>query len=422
MPASSGPGPERSRDPVMSAWRALVGEALADAPLPAVPAALAAEGVTAEPFHSPHSPTARVPPFGVPSDTDPAHANGWACLLEVGPEVLEPGGTDPARAAHADGIVVALSGRPEAGAVTRVAAACARQAGESLARDARPLAWHVDLPVDAGAALTIGTAWTQAAAGRPVHGALHLGVVDLAGSVLAEPQLAQLVRDVPLRSIVTPALTLHEAGATSPQELGWSLAATVTVLRQLAAENVPPQALWPRLTIVVALDADPFLTASKVRAARWLWQRLGEVCGATPVPRAIAVQARLGARTLSPRAPWNNLLRATTAALGAALAGVDSVVLCPARFGLPGDVGDIARLASIISPLLREEGHLHRIRDPLAGSATVETRTRWLAQSAWEYFQETERRGGLPRALADGWVDECLAAAVLERRQLGVRE
>ena len=59
------------------------------------------------------------------------------------------------------------------------------------------------------------------------------------------------------------------------------------------------------------MTADQFASIAKLRAARRVWDRVGELCGldpATAVQRQHAVTSRA---MLTQRDPWVNLLRAT---------------------------------------------------------------------------------------------------------------
>jgi methylmalonyl-CoA mutase len=49
------------------------------------------------------------------------------------------------------------------------------------------------------------------------------------------------------------------------------------------------------------------------------------------------------------------------------------------------------RMARNVSLILREESHLNKVADPVAGSYAIEMLTRELAREAWQRFQSATR-------------------------------
>ena len=117
------------------------------------------------------------------------------------------------------------------------------------------------------------------------------------------------------------------------------------------------------------------------------------------------------------RDPWVNMLRTTVACFAAGVGGADAVTVLPfdAALGLPTTFA--RRIARNTQSLLVEESHLARVVDPAGGSWYVETLTDELARSAWAWFQEIERAGGLGAALRSGLVADELAATAALRAE-----
>jgi methylmalonyl-CoA mutase len=220
-----------------------------------------------------------------------------------------------------------------------------------------------------------------------------------------------------LRAIAVDALPYHEAGASDAQELGCSLATGVGWLRQLTAAGLSVEAACGQLEFRYAATADQFLTIAKLRAARRLWARVAQVCGAGPAAGAQRQHAVTSAVMMTRRDPWVNMLRTTVASLGAGLGGADAVTVLPFDhvLGLPDAFA--RRIARNTSAILLEESHLGRVIDPAGGSWYVERLTDELAQAAWAWFQEIERAGGQSAALRDGLIGERLAATWKSRSE-----
>jgi methylmalonyl-CoA mutase len=260
----------------------------------------------------------------------------------------------------------------------------------------------------------IGTAARTGSRGRGLAGDLA-SLAELACEVAAAlPQVTSA------RADGTP---YHDAGAGDAQELACVLATAVSYLRAMDAGRMAAELALRQVVLRCALDADFLWGLVKVRALRLLWSRvaaasLGTAGGAAdgeelPPPRIEAVTGRRGLSRLD---PWNNLLRATSAMVGAALGGAETLVSLPApdAAGLPSR--ELARrLARNLQLVLAEESHLHRVIDPAGGSWAFEQMTDRLAEAAWERFQAIEARGGMPEALEDGWLRREIAETAARR-------
>ncbi|MBW5484369.1 methylmalonyl-CoA mutase family protein [Streptomyces bambusae] len=236
--------------------------------------------------------------------------------------------------------------------------------------------------------------------------------LDLAPAV----ELARLaVAEWPgLRALTVDALPFHEAGGSAAQELGLSLATGVAYLRALTSGGLSVEAALGQLEFRYAATADQFLTIAKLRAARRLWARVAEACGAAEAgaQRQHAVTSPV---MMTRRDPWVNMLRTTVACMAAGVGGADSVTVLPFdhELGLPDAFA--RRIARNTSTILLEESHLARVIDPAGGSWYVEQLTDELAHAAWEFFQTIEQAGGQAAALRSGLVADRLAATWAER-------
>ncbi|MGW7820844.1 methylmalonyl-CoA mutase family protein [Streptomyces puniciscabiei] len=215
-----------------------------------------------------------------------------------------------------------------------------------------------------------------------------------------------------LRALTVDALPYHEAGGSAAQELGASLATGVAYLRELTEAGLGVEQAAGQLEFRYAATADQFLTIAKLRAARRLWARVAEVCGA---PGAQVQHVVTSPVMMTRRDPWVNMLRTTVATLAAGVGGADSVTVLPFdhTLGLPDTFA--RRIARNTSTILIEESHLARVIDPAGGSWYVEQLTDQLAQAAWEFFRTIERDGGQAAVLRSGRLRTDLATTWAER-------
>ncbi|GAA4061111.1 methylmalonyl-CoA mutase subunit beta [Streptomyces shaanxiensis] len=210
-----------------------------------------------------------------------------------------------------------------------------------------------------------------------------------------------------LRALTVDALPYHEAGGSAAQELGSSLATGVAYLRELTEAGLSVEQACAQLEFRYAATADQFLTIAKLRAARRLWARVAEVCGA-PGAGAQVQHVVTSPVMMTRRDPWVNMLRTTIATLAAGAGGADSVTVLPFDHALGLPDAFARRIARNTSTILIEESHLARVIDPAGGSWYVERLTDELAQAGWEFFQRIERSGGLAASLRSGQLEQDL--------------
>ncbi|MFE9609948.1 methylmalonyl-CoA mutase family protein [Streptomyces sp. NPDC006012] len=217
-----------------------------------------------------------------------------------------------------------------------------------------------------------------------------------------------------LRALTVDALPYHEAGGSAGQELGASLATGVAYLRELTEAGLTVEQGCAQLEFRYAATADQFLTVAKLRAARRLWARVAEVCGA-PDAGAQVQHAVTSPVMATRRDPWVNMLRATVATLAAGVGGADAVTVLPFDHALGLPDAFARRIARNTSTILLEESHLARVIDPAGGSWYVERLTDELAHAGWEFFRSIERGGGQAAVLRSGRLRDDLARTWQQR-------
>lgn len=228
----------------------------------------------------------------------------------------------------------------------------------------------------------------------------------------AEPSLAAAARlgadlapRLPGAAVFTVDATRYsDAGATSTQEMAWALATGVAYLRALEEAGLTLAQAASTIGFRSTAGADQFTTIAAMRASRRLWDRVLDACGVPVHHRHHQIQAVTARSMFSRRDPWVNMLRSTTAALGAGLGGADSVTVLPFDNAIEQANSFARRNARNTQLLLIEESQLGRLVDPASGSWFVESLTNRIAQQAWAIFQEVEARGGIEVGLADGSV------------------
>ena len=217
------------------------------------------------------------------------------------------------------------------------------------------------------------------------------------------------------------AVAAADAGASEGQELAFALASATTYLRALVEGGLGVAAAASQIVLELSADVDVFSTIAKTRALRHCWSEILQASGLTvdaQYPGLVQVSAHAGGRWLTVVDPWVNLLRGTSATLGAVVGGADvmTVAAFDGAIGLPSDLG--RRLARNTQLLLQGESGIGRVLDPAGGSYYVETLTDAFAAVGWKGFQTIEAAGGIGAVLAAGTFKSQIEEVAAKRDKL----
>lgn len=200
---------------------------------------------------------------------------------------------------------------------------------------------------------------------------------------------------------------LHNAGANIVQELGFSLAAANELVARLTDLGCKPEHVARAIELNLGIGSTYFMEMAKIRAARLLWSKVIEQYqpGCDCAYR-LFVSATTSEWNQSLYDPYVNMLRSTTEAMSAAIAGADSISVLPFdnAYKKADDFG--YRIARNQQLLLKEESYLDKIADPAAGSYYIENLTDQIARGAWDNFLKVENLGGFCQALRQGLVQD----------------
>jgi len=196
---------------------------------------------------------------------------------------------------------------------------------------------------------------------------------------------------------------MEEAGATSVQELAFTLADGLEYVRAALSRGLKIDEFAPRLSFFFGIGMNFFMEIAKLRAARLLWARLMQQFDPQdPMSSALRTHCQTSGVSLTEQSPHNNIIRTTIEALAAVLGGTqslhtnsfDEALALPTPFSM-----GIARNTQLI---LAEESGIPHVIDPLGGSYYVESLTHAIAVEAMKLIDEVERLGGMTRAVESG--------------------
>lgn len=208
----------------------------------------------------------------------------------------------------------------------------------------------------------------------------------------------------------------HNAGASIVQELAFSLSQGNEYLATLTSKGFRVDEITPLMQFRLAVGSNYFLEIAKLRAVKLLWSRIVEQYKpARENARKISLHMVTSTWNKSVYDPYVNMLRTTTEAMSAAIAGVDSITVNPfdTTFKKPDDFSlRIARNQQIV---LKHESYFNKVVDPSAGSYYIESLTDSIASAAWDLFVATEELGGFVKAVETGFFREAIEKTCQKR-------
>src|SRR6478672_6077650 len=196
---------------------------------------------------------------------------------------------------------------------------------------------------------------------------------------------------------------MEEAGATSVQELAFTLADGLEYVRAALSRGLAIDEFAPRLSFFFGIGMNFFMEIAKLRAARLLWARLmQQFAPQNPASLALRTHCQTSGVSLTEQDPHNNIIRTTLEALAAVLGGTQSLHTNSFDEAIALPTEQSARIARNTQLILAEETGIPHVVDPLGGSYYVESLTHAIAEAAMRLIEEVEVLGGMTRAVESG--------------------
>ena len=217
-----------------------------------------------------------------------------------------------------------------------------------------------------------------------------------------------------------------DSGSTIVEELGFGLSVAHEYLVRLMEAGLTVDQAARKIRFTFAVTSNYFMEMAKFRAVRLLWANIvKQYEPACDCSCKAFVHARTSAWNQTVYDPYVNMLRGTTEAMSAAIAGVHSLEVLPFDHSYTTATEFSQRIARNQSLLLKHESHFDQVVDPAGGSYYIETLTETIANEAWKLFLELEEKGGYVAAFESGYVVERVKAsaaakdkAIATRRQI----
>jgi methylmalonyl-CoA mutase N-terminal domain/subunit len=204
---------------------------------------------------------------------------------------------------------------------------------------------------------------------------------------------------------------ISEAGATSVEELAFTMAAAIAVVEEVTRGGTPVDSFAPRLAFFFVSQADLFEEVAKFRAARRIYAKImKERFGARkPESMRLRFHCQTAAATLTRPQPLNNIVRTAFQALSAVLGGAQSLHTngLDEAFTIPSE--QAMKVALRTQQIIAEETRVPNVVDPLGGSYYVESLTNSIEKEVFAILRTVDDMGGTIRAIEEGYFQRALA-------------
>ena len=212
---------------------------------------------------------------------------------------------------------------------------------------------------------------------------------------------------------------LQEAGATAVQELAFSLGNGLEYVRTAINRGMGIDSFAPRLSFFFGIGMNFFMEIAKLRAARFLWNKLIQEFNPEKAESAmLRTHCQTSGWSLTEQDPYNNIVRTTIEALAAVLGGTQSLHTnaFDEALGLPTETS--ARVARNTQLILQEEAGIPNVIDPFGGSYFMESLSESLIQESTKLLNKVESLGGMTKAVESGMPKQQIEASAARRQAM----
>jgi 2-hydroxyisobutanoyl-CoA mutase large subunit len=204
---------------------------------------------------------------------------------------------------------------------------------------------------------------------------------------------------------------ISEAGATSVQEVAFTMANAIAYVEEVTRAGVAVDEFAPRLAFYFVAQNDFFEEIAKFRAARRIYARImRERFGArNPESMRLRFHCQTAAATLTRAQPMNNVVRTALQALSAVLGGAQSLHTngLDEAYAIPSE--EAMKLALRTQQIIAEESRVAAVIDPLGGSYYVEALTNEIERLVFETLAKIDALGGTIKAVEEGYFQREIA-------------
>ena len=209
---------------------------------------------------------------------------------------------------------------------------------------------------------------------------------------------------------------ISEAGATSVQELAFTMANAAAYVEEVTRAGVGVDEFAPRLAFYFVAQADFFEEVAKFRAARRVYAKLmkGRFGARKPESMRLRFHCQTAAATLTKAQPMNNIVRTALQALSAVLGGAQSLHTngMDEAYAIPSE--EAMKIALRTQQIIASETGVASVVDPLGGSYYVEALTNRIEAEVFRVLAKVDAMGGTIKAIEEGFFQREIADSAYE--------
>jgi len=212
---------------------------------------------------------------------------------------------------------------------------------------------------------------------------------------------------------------IREGGATAAQEMAFAIAPTIEVIQACQALGAEVDDIVPAFNFFLGFHNDFFEEVAKIRAGRKVWAHIiKERFNAEDLKSSwMKIHLQTSGSTLTAQEPLNNIARVAIQALGAVMAGIQSMSSDSYDEAVSLPTEEAVRVALKTQKIIEHESGLTNVADPLGGSYYMEHLTTEMEKKIWGYLDKIEDMGGYLSALESGFIEKELAISALKYQE-----
>ncbi len=196
---------------------------------------------------------------------------------------------------------------------------------------------------------------------------------------------------------------MQEAGATTAQELAYTLADGLEYVQAGIDAGLEIDAFAPRLSFFFGIGMHFYQEICKLRLARMLWSEIIEQFNPNNIKsQMLRTHCQTSGWSLTAQDPYNNIARTTIEAMAAVFGGTQSLHTnsFDEAIALPTDFS--AGIARSTQLYLQNETDLCKFIDPFAGSLALQQMSAEMEMEVRALMQEVKEEGGMAKAIEKG--------------------
>ncbi len=212
---------------------------------------------------------------------------------------------------------------------------------------------------------------------------------------------------------------IRESGANPAEEMAYGFSIAKAYFDEVLKRGLQIDDFAYRMSFNFNIFGQFFEQICKFRAGRRLWAKIvkNEYGARNPKSMWLRMIAGGGGSGLTIEQPENNIVRGAYYAMVSALSGAQTIALCcyDEAYTIPSEKAQ--RISLRTMQIMIEEMGMTDTVDPLAGSYYVETLTNQLEAEMVRIMEDTDKRGGIVKLIAEGEIQSHVSRQAYEHQK-----